>query len=185
MVFIIYYFCIFNLLKTNNISSQRKARCYFKICQLEFLRGVYILGAIYPKKNNKSGYRSGQTKLLWPQCLVQQQRSIYLRQHLTKLIPDISLNSCADGFKLQERFRAQASGGAIHKHGVYFVKDVLERLGSSLIFFVLCGHLFTFQNTPADPHLSEKEACSHGRAPWLISQAQSTEDTCGDAVFPF
>lgn len=136
-------------------------------------------GAWWPK----SGNRSGQMKRLWPQCLAKQQRSIYLRQHLTKLIPDISLNSCAVGFKLQERFLAQANWGNIHKHGVYFVRDVLERLSSSLIFFVLCGHLFTFENTPADPHLSEKEICSHGRAQWLINKALRIEYKCGDCCF--
>lgn len=46
---------------------------------------------------------------VWHQRLVKHQRSIYLRQYLTKLIPDISLNSCAVGFKLQGRFLAQAN----------------------------------------------------------------------------
>jgi hypothetical protein len=49
-----------------------------------------------------------------------------------------------------------------HKHRVYFVRDVLERLHSLLVFSpFLCGHLFTLENTPVDPHLSEKEISSH------------------------
>lgn len=105
---------------------------------------------------------------------------------MTKLIPDISINSCAVGFKLQGRFLAQASGGSIHKHGVYFVRDVLERLSSLLIFFVLCGHLFTFENAPPDPHLSEKEICSHGRAQLLINKALRIANKFGYCCFsPF
>lgn len=129
------------------------------------------------------GIAAGQTELLWHYCLVKLQRSIYLRQHLTKLIPDISLNSCAVGFKLQGRFLAQANWGSIHKHGVYFVRDVLERLNSLLIFFVLCGHLFTFENTPADPYLSEREICSHGRAQRPINKALRIEYKFGYCCF--
>lgn len=121
------------------------------------------------------GIAKVRLKLLWPEHLVKHQSSVYFRQRLTKLIPDISLNSWVVGFKLQGRFLTQASWGSIHKHGVYFVTDVLERLNSSLIFFVLCGHLFTFENVPADPRLSEKAICSHGGAQSPISMALRIE----------
>lgn len=86
-------------------------------------------------------------------------------------------------YKLQRRFLTQANWGSIHKHGVYFVRDVLERLNFLLIFFVLCGHLFTFENTPADPHLSEKEICSHARAQSPINKTLRIDSKFGYCCF--
>lgn len=94
---------------------------------------------------------------------------------MTKLIPDISLNSCAVGFKFQERFLAQANGGSIHKHGVYFVRDVLERLSSLLIFFLCVAIYLLLKITSADPHLSEKKICSYGRDQSLTNEALRIE----------
>lgn len=53
----------------------------------------------------------------------------------------------------------------------------------SFVVVVLCGHLFTLENTPADPRLSEKEMCSHGEAQSLIQRALGIEQKIRDRWF--
>lgn len=53
----------------------------------------------------------------------------------------------------------------------------------SFVVVVLCGHLFTLENTPTDPRLSEEEMCSHGEAQSLIQGALGIEQKIGDRWF--